>query len=63
MLRSTDDAGRLQYDWPLALARFRIAIWNPSKTFHPGDGRLDEAAVAVVEQALGHSIRQVWAHY
>lgn len=53
----------LQYDWPVAFARFEIAVWNPSRTFGPGDGRLDSVAVAAVEQALGHSIRQVRAHY
>lgn len=53
----------LQYDWPVAFARFEIAVWNPSRTIDPGDGRLDGGAVAAVERALGHPIRQVRAHY
>ncbi|MBI4940957.1 MAG: hypothetical protein HY830_09435 [Actinobacteria bacterium] len=53
----------LEYDWPVAFARFEIAVWNPSRTFDPGDGRLDDDAAAAVERALGHPIRQVRAHY
>jgi len=53
----------LDYDWPVAFARFEIAVWNPSKTFHTGDGRLTADQVSAVEGTLGRRIRQVRAHY
>ena len=42
--------------WPMAFTRFKIAIWNPSRLLTP-------AAVAEIEEALGHRLSQVRAHY
>lgn len=53
----------LEYDWPMAFARFEIAIWNPTKVFATGDGLLTADQAQAVEEALGHPIRQVRAHY
>ncbi|WP_406330003.1 hypothetical protein [Streptomyces sp. NBC_00203] len=50
----------LDYDWPCGFARFEIAIWNP------GRGRFADEELAALAGALagalGHPVRQVWAH-
>lgn len=54
----------LDYDWPMAFAKFEIAIWNGSRLWQSnGDGLLDPASLTAVETVLGHPIRQVRAHY
>ena len=54
----------LDYRWPMAFARFAIAVRNGSGLYRSGDdGLLGTAATAAVEQVLGHSLRQVRARY
>ena len=40
-------------------ARFEIAIWNPDV----GEYQLPASSMALLEEALGCKLRQVWAHY
>lgn len=49
----------LDYHWPMAFARFTIAVRNPSLV----SGLLPPAAAAEVAATLGHEVRQVRAHY
>ena len=54
----------LDYHWPMAFARFAIAVQNGSGLYRSGgDGRLGPEATAAVEEILGHSLRQVRARY
>jgi hypothetical protein len=48
----------LNYDWPAGFARFVLEAANPGIT-----GWLSESDVAVVEEVLGCTIRQIMAHY
>jgi hypothetical protein len=47
----------LDYRWPCGFASFEITIWNPQRPW------FGDEEVAVIEDALGHAVRQVRAHY
>lgn len=47
----------LDYRWPCGFARFDVAIWNPERDW------LEERDLAAIGAVLGHSVRQVRAHY
>lgn len=47
----------LEYEWPAGFARFEIGVLNPQRNW------LEPHELVSVADALGHSIRQVMAHY
>ncbi|HEY2595862.1 MAG TPA: hypothetical protein VGK33_18375 [Chloroflexota bacterium] len=47
----------LVYSWPAGFARYSLEALNP------GLGSLPEALVRRLEDALGASVRIIWAHY
>jgi hypothetical protein len=47
----------LRYHWPAGFARFELSAMSP------GRGFLRETERAQVEAAVGHPLRQIWAHY
>lgn len=49
----------LAYDWPLGFARFEISVLNGARSRY----ELDGSELRQVGQLLGHSVRQVLAHY
>ncbi|GAB1821464.1 hypothetical protein [Herbidospora sp. RD11066] len=46
----------LAYEWPCGFARFEIAVWNPDRGWFTDD------EMAALGAALGHPVRQVFAH-
>lgn len=47
----------LRYDWPQGFSTWRFEVRGP------GRQRLTADELAQVEQALGHPVREIWAHY
>lgn len=48
----------LHYDWPCGFARFELALWNPGL----GRDLLTNQELSAIAQALGHPVRQIYAH-
>jgi hypothetical protein len=46
----------LSYDWPQGFARWTVTARNPGRT------QLNNDELAAIEQASGHSLRQIWTH-
>jgi len=47
----------LDFRWPAGFASFELSAMNPGRT------QLTEAERQRVERALGHPVREIWAHY
>jgi len=47
----------LDYRWPAGFASFALSAMNPGRM------RLTDAERRIIELALGHPVREIWAHY
>ncbi|MET9482066.1 hypothetical protein [Streptomyces sp. NPDC006638] len=54
--RTVTTLDTLEYEWPCGFARFEIAIWNPERA------RFSDEELTTLAAALGHPVKQVWAH-
>lgn len=51
------DLNDLNYDWPAGFARFVLSAMNPNRGWLNGRER------ELIDSALGHRVREIWAHY
>ena len=48
----------LTFDWPAGFARFELSIWNPEI-----ERPVEKKVIIQLEELLGCSLIEIWAHY